>query len=268
MEIYYTRNNQKVGPVPVVEIISMLERGDLEEDTPAWHVGCSEWLTLRQLPALTTYFESRKQTESDDLVLQEKDEEVGTKEVSEETSKSEDVIYLASPIARLISKSVDLSLYALGYIWLATRCLDQFEPWILMAPVLWLPFIFPEALCITWLRTTPGKWLMGLRVAKQDGTPLSFLRVLQRSFYVIFFGMGIVTTIFSPLMLALSAWYTSKFGRFSPWDVRLGTIVEEVKPLRITRIILSLIVIAIAMNETAKLLEPWLESMRMYLEQM
>jgi cytochrome bd-type quinol oxidase subunit 1 len=80
--------------------------------------------------------------------------------------------------------------------------------------------------------------------------------------------MGIVTTIFSPLMLALSAWYTSKFGRFSPWDVRLGTIVEEVKPLRITRIILSLIVIAIAMNETAKLLEPWLESMRMYLEQM
>ena len=50
MDIYYAIGQQKQDPVPAVEIMSMVERGELDADTMGWHRGCKSWMPLKDLP--------------------------------------------------------------------------------------------------------------------------------------------------------------------------------------------------------------------------
>ena len=52
MDIYYAIGQQKQDPVPAVEIMSMVERGELDADTMGWHRGCKSWMPLKALPDL------------------------------------------------------------------------------------------------------------------------------------------------------------------------------------------------------------------------
>ena len=52
MDIYWIQGHEQKGPLPEVEVISMLEAGLIPEDARAWHAGCPEWVCIRDLPAL------------------------------------------------------------------------------------------------------------------------------------------------------------------------------------------------------------------------
>ena len=52
MDIYWIQDHEKKGPLPEVEVISMLEAGLIPENARAWHAGCPEWVCIRDLPAL------------------------------------------------------------------------------------------------------------------------------------------------------------------------------------------------------------------------
>ena len=52
MDIYWIRDHEQKGPLPEVEVISMLEAGLIPENARAWHAGCPEWVCIRDLPAL------------------------------------------------------------------------------------------------------------------------------------------------------------------------------------------------------------------------
>ena len=52
MDIYWIQDHERKGPLPEVEVISMLEAGLIPENARAWHAGCPEWVCIRDLPAL------------------------------------------------------------------------------------------------------------------------------------------------------------------------------------------------------------------------
>lgn len=40
MDIYWIQDHERKGPLPEVEVISMLEAGLIPENARAWHAGC------------------------------------------------------------------------------------------------------------------------------------------------------------------------------------------------------------------------------------
>lgn len=234
MDIYWIETGetkQRRGPVPVIEIVSMLERGELTPETKGWHPGCSAWLPLGDLPMLKSYFEKKafkEQMAQEDREDREDREEAGedVSDLPALSSSSPDIrVFVAAPlVVRCWARLFDLTLYVLIYFAAIRIFTDQFSlsffRWWM-----WLPMPILEACSLAWWGTTPGKFLMGVQVRYCKGTMLTWLQAVRRSFYVLFFGLGMMTLFLTPIFVIFSWWYTRKNG-ISLWDRSLGSIVE------------------------------------------
>ncbi len=100
------------------------------------------------------------------------------------------------PFRRLLAKTLDLDLIRLGLyavLALGFRCnlmqLAPFWRWglTILSALLLLPV---ESLFVSLLGTTPGKWLLGIRLEHVDGRKLTYREALGRSKQVFAQGMG------------------------------------------------------------------------------
>jgi uncharacterized RDD family membrane protein YckC len=89
------------------------------------------------------------------------------------------------------------------------------NPWIMLAQLLpWVPL---EALLLQRFGTTPGKWMLGMRIQNDDGTPLSYRQAFLRSVRALVAGVGMGLGFLVPICLGLSYWITRRLGR-PLWD--------------------------------------------------
>lgn len=97
-----------------------------------------------------------------------------------------------------------------------------------------------EALFISVVGTTPGKWLGRIRVSDLEGGRASYRQALQRTFWVWVKGLGLGI----PLVNYVSMWFARKKlirdGK-TWWDETAGTKVEHIE-IPLWRYILVLIV--------------------------
>lgn len=68
-------------------------------------------------------------------------------------------------------------------------CLVDYGSYFLMVPL--------EALLLSAFGTTPGKWLMGLRVHSRDGGLLTFSQAMERECAVLSQGQGLEISVWS-----------------------------------------------------------------------
>lgn len=268
MDIYYAIGQKKQAPVPAVEMISMLERGDVTEETMGWHRGCDSWMPLKELPALHGFFTGqfgRKNEEEPfdeditEMLIPPSDAKVpGQQERVLEAPRDEvsRCVEIPAPSLRFYARVFDLIIYLLIYFAFLRTTFDHFDVKF-FNPLAWLPFVILETVCLMIWGTTPGKALLGMHVVMMDGGKPGFKRLLIRSFYVIFFGMGLVTTVFTPVLLGLSWWWTKK-NVLTPWDQRLSTLVEIHRKVAFPRIILLLVITFALLQGIGLLAEPWL----------
>ncbi|MBX3430063.1 MAG: RDD family protein [Hyphomonadaceae bacterium] len=96
---------------------------------------------------------------------------------------------------------------------------------IVVALVLWLLW---EPLFLSNTGTTPGKWIMGVRVLRPDGSKIGFFTAMGRFLWVYAVGMGLGIPLLS-LMCMFFANVTLAGEGKTAWDKGLGIEVTHTK---------------------------------------
>lgn len=87
-------------------------------------------------------------------------------------------------------------------------------------------FCLWEPLFLSSAGTTPGKWIMGIRVRRNEGEKLSFFQALNRFCRVWFVGMGAGVPLLSLILMLMAR---AKFAAdgVTAWDQSLDVRVEH-----------------------------------------
>ena len=240
MDIYWIQDHERKGPLPEVEVISMLEAGLIPENARAWHAGCPEWVCIRDLPALKgAGAVGREEGERRNR------EEEGLENAGEEQAPAlaadadcpqeeggtapEEGAPLVVPYAyvRFLGRMADIMMHMTLYLSVLRVSGLAFNPGFLPGSYeallyLCLPMVLVETAFLGTLGTTPGKAMLGVSVRDYRGGRLSFPTAFRRSLFVMVLGLGCFAPSLLLLALFFSWWWVRRFG-FTPWDRKLGT---------------------------------------------
>lgn len=233
MDIWIIRDGEKIGPLHDFEIRSKIETGELSSTTPAWHEGLEAWRTLSEISLFAGEFEK------------EPDEDPVPAEFSGESQPVPPPLP-AQPhvIRRFWARWFDLYLFA-GVWWIAMWAAGRdigttlSNPWIILFH--YVPWFVLETILMHRFGTTPGKWLLGIRVVNDDGSLLELGEATRRSARILFLGIGFGWGVLSLICQLLALFTTRRLGR-PLWDHAGGhhLEVEPLNPLRITGYVIGL----------------------------
>jgi uncharacterized RDD family membrane protein YckC len=99
---------------------------------------------------------------------------------------------------------------------------------VLELGVMFLLFALWEPLFLSNTGTTPGKWIMGMRVRRNGGERLSFARALNRFVRVWFIGMGAGVPLLTLITMLIARAKLAADG-VTGWDERLDSVVHHRK---------------------------------------
>lgn len=237
MKIYWIENGKRCGPATVPDIISRLELGELSPDTRGWHSGCSDWLPLRELPALADFLSAPpKQAAAAPNPTDTApapapaaaEQEPAAHAVPEEAPTPEGARQLLRRLmpgagARLLARLVDMSIYA-ALVLCVLHMLHAPYNWNYLpgSPLFWLPMPLLEALVLYGFRTTPGKRWLGIHLQSMQGQ-WTLGRMLMRSALVYIMGLGCMLGSLCLITMALSYFMLSRRG-ITLWDFRASTL--------------------------------------------
>ncbi len=227
MEIWLIINGKRSGPYPDYEIRSRIEHGQMTSEEMVWHEGLPEWTPVGELELFRNSLEQQEQ-------VPEVVPPPLPKAYMERSASAKPSPYLAR---RFWARWMDLTFYS-GLWWLGmylggrdiSAALDNTS----LVFSMFLPWFAIEAWLIHRIGTTPGKWLMGLKVSNEDGSPLVLKQSIWRGLRVLIVGVG-----FGWLPLALlcqtMSWFTTRHLGKPIWDYMGNHKVEAglLSPFRI-----------------------------------
>ena len=213
MEIWIVEEGEKRGPFETYQIRDRIEAGELAGDELAWHKDQSDWVKLREMDAFRAEFgkswEELHQVLPPPLPSQ------------------------PLPFLRFFARWFDVSLYLL-LVFSLVRFTGQN---LLEAAggsflyLYFLPFVFLEAAILHLTKTTPGKFLLGIRVVTPEEQALSLQGALVRSLRAYIVGLGLMVHLFlTGICHVYCIWYLKRFN-VTPWDTGTRTRVRVVGPL-------------------------------------
>ncbi len=231
MEVWIIRDGEKIGPIHDFEIRRKITTGELPATTPAWHEGCGPWKPLGEIEIFRREF---------DNVTAPETQEAPQTEVTaaDKNEPSEPSKWQPALIRRFWARWLDLSFYS-GVWWLGMWVAGQdiqsamSNPWIMFFH--FVPWFVVEALLLSQFATTPGKWLLGLRVLNNDGSQLDLTAATRRSMRVLFIGIGFGWNYLAFFCQILSVVVVKRIGS-TLWDHTGGHQVT-VAPLHFSRVI-------------------------------
>ena len=281
MDIYWIQGHEQKGPLPEVEVISMLEAGLIPENARAWHAGCPEWVCIRDLPALkgagavSRGEGERRNREEEGL------ENAGEAQApalaadvdcppEEGGTAPDEGAPLVVPYAyvRFLGRMADIMMHMTLYVSVLRVSGLVFNPGFLPGSYeallyLCLPMVLVETAFLGTLGTTPGKAMLGVSVRDYRGRRLSFPTAFRRSLFVMVLGLGCFAPSLMLLALFFSWWWVRRFG-FTPWDRKLGTTDVLNSPLTPRKVVMTLALVILCLQLIYVLLIPWLPEMEAY----
>ncbi|MFT4546879.1 MAG: putative RDD family membrane protein YckC [Verrucomicrobiales bacterium] len=212
MQIYLLQDGEKCGPFTVFEVAEEVRSDRATEDTLGWYKDAEGWIALGELPATSSIFVEppprEEVEEADDLRAR----------MAPERMRSS---------VRLWARLIDLFLlqWVVSVVILATGWMDATE--LLTRPhlgVQLLPaalLVLLEAFTISALGTTPGKWLLRIRVHADAGGKIPLSISFYRALTVWWRGVGLWIVPLNILMMALAQASLLRTGK-TPWDRACG----------------------------------------------
>lgn len=246
MQIHVTKDGKKQGPYTIYRIKEMVDAGDLELSTLAWHDGLTQWCALQDIPAVASTIKSleRKQAPADDEATEEIDPHsslplpssvIGSQRPNSPTAKN------VHPLLRFWARMFDLLILNLivGFVFgnppvpEEGENLLEFYRQIPMEEQFQLLLIwggsffvwnFVEALLISSFTTTPGKMLFNLKVIRKDGKLLSYSQAIGRALLIWTIGVGFGILFLQIIGMVIALFYLLNKGE-TLWDKSLQTQV-------------------------------------------
>lgn len=213
MNLWIIRNGEKEGPLTDYEIRARIENGELDADTPAWHEPLDGWKTLGEIHLFDHSLHPQGPAANP------------TGNPAGDNSAAPIQAHL---IRRFWARWLDLYLFS-GLWWLAMwaggRDIGQLlsQPWIMLLH--YAPWFAIEAVLVSRFATTPGKWLMRLKVLNLDGSRLSLQASILRAARVLLMGIGFGVQGLCLVCQGFACFSTRSHGR-SLWDRAGGHFVD------------------------------------------
>jgi uncharacterized RDD family membrane protein YckC len=254
MEIWIIRDGEKVGPIHDYDIRRKIETGELTRDVPGWHEGLSSWRPLVEMPLFKDEFDY---VHTGDLSgSQSSDDEF---EPLRKESKPPP-LPVALPLGRRFwARWLDVHAYLAVWwltMWASGRNIEVALGSIVLLVLQLVPWFIAESILIHRFGTTPGKWLMGLRVVNVDGSPLSLAAATLRSFRILVGGIGFGWGLLALFCQAFSYFSIRRLGN-PLWDHAGGHRVVADKPIAAWRIITLTIVLFAAIQMQMAVIAPY-----------
>jgi uncharacterized RDD family membrane protein YckC len=231
MEIWLIQNGKRSGPYPDYEIRSRIEHGQMTPEEMVWHEGLPEWTPVGELELFLNSLEKQAPAIAPPPL---------PKAYMEAAAGAKPNAHLAR---RFWARWTDLTLYsALWWLgmYLGVRDIGSAigNLWLLLP--MFLPWFAVEAWLIHRFGKTPGKWLMGLKVSNEDGSPLALKEAIWRSLRVMITGIGFGWGLLAILCQTMSWFTTRRLGK-PIWDY-LGNHKVETGPLHPMRTVVLMFV--------------------------
>ena len=253
MEIWIIRDGEKIGPIHDYEVRRKIESAELTRDTPAWHEGLDAWRPLGEIAIFKDEF---NWVHLDDL-------DSGPTHEEEEAALLAAAVPPPLPIGpvlwrRFWARWLDIHVYVAVWwlcMWVSGRQIEAVlnNIWIMVVQL--VPWFIVESILIHRFGTTPGKWLLGLRVANTNGTPLSLAAATLRSFRVLVGGVGFGFSLLALFCQTLSYFTAKRLGN-ALWDHAGGHRVQS-RPLVAWRIIVTVCVFFAALQLQMAVIAPY-----------
>lgn len=231
MQIWLIQHGKKTGPFQDYEIRNRITDGQIEPDQFAWHEGLPGWVKLREIELFRN-----------DLERTENEGETRIEDVSPLNKVGPPVIVTFSGkrhlARRFWARWLDLLVYSAVWwllMYVAGRNIGLMieNDWLMLSML--IPWFALESWLLYRFGTTPGKWLLGIRVVNDDDTPLTLKSSIWRSIRVMIAGVGFGWELLSLLCQAMSWFTTRKIGK-PVWDY-MGKHKVTVVPLKAFKII-------------------------------
>jgi uncharacterized RDD family membrane protein YckC len=226
MDLWIIFHGEKTGPIHDFEVRRKISDGELTADTHAWHEGMDQWKPLSQIDLFRREFELLKEPVKPDPEPPAADSPTPPP-------------LPAKPVyaRRFWARWLDLTLYS-GLWWLGMWTAGQnieaalLNPWIMFLH--YVPWFALEPVLIHRFGTTPGKWMLGLRVENLDGSQLDLAAASRRSLRILFTGVGFGWGLLAVFCQIISYFVSRRLGT-TLWDQTGGHRVASapLKPWRI-----------------------------------
>ncbi len=241
MEIWIVEKGEKQGPFEAYEVRGRIEEARLTGDELAWHKDQEKWVALREMDIFRSAFEE-------------------SREVPDSPPPAPPGP--PRPYRRFFARWFDVHLYFLllcsvvrfsGY-----DRLDAMMPsWALFSLLL---FVLLEAIVLHLTKTTPGKFLLGLRVVGPEEEALSLRAALVRSLRAYILGLGLMVPLLTGICHVYCFWYLMR-SKEAPWDAASQNRVRGTRLLPFRIVVFGMLFTGILMLSLAVLGPAWVELM-------
>ncbi|MBG7607938.1 MAG: RDD family protein [Verrucomicrobia bacterium] len=240
MDFWIIRDGEKIGPYPDYEIRSKIQHGDLERDSRVWSEGLEGWTKLDGMDLFREEFEKRDPRSEPDPAPVPPPLPMAAPAPTDTVKPKAYMMY------RFWARWLDLTVYG-SLWWLGLYFSGRDIGAVLGSIWMLLPMYIPWFVLESWLLhkygTTPGKWLMGLRVLNEDGSLLTLPAATKRSLRVLVSGIGFGWNYLA-LICQLMSWFTTRRIGKPIWDY-LGehkVVAKPIIPLKIAVLVCVFVV--------------------------
>jgi uncharacterized RDD family membrane protein YckC len=256
MRVWIIIDGEKSGPFDIAHVARRIEEGELNASHYGWSEGMKEWISLAEMPQFIESFARRS-----NVPLPPPIPDLVVNPYLPPANLQGAVVGARVPISLLIrrffARWFDWMLWS--GIYLCTAIAIGMD-----VKALVMNYWFTYAMMIVWVilesammhlwRTTPGKFLLGIRVQSAAGGSLSLGKSFLRTVRVYLMGMGMIHPLLLPICHGFSFWFVRKYGA-ALWDGSLGQRVE-CKALSAWRWVAFVLILFTIMQVTGIMLEP------------
>jgi len=223
MDYHLSIDGSATGPHSQFTLIERIREGKLTGDELVWRLGMPEWVRLKDLEDLQSYWPVSEDT-------------IAKAEEARQIARTE--LDRPQPWLRFWARLLDYFWFGLC-VWmvLSTLLPASALKWVLhlaltgvpLNSAIFLLYVPVEAWMLSRKGTTPGKALLRVQVSKLDGNLPTYEQALARSFQVFIKGVALWLPFIS--LLAMSWWRVRVMQKGSaPWDDANETRVEHGEP--------------------------------------